>query len=144
MVCNQMVDGMAVQTLTTKTLPFGPSLKDVRWVRRVEVWFSQYAEGVDHTEFRVFDKQRRFGWRGIVESRCPKGRRFWGNHHGCVAGRETLGVTLLTRHCLSRQQFPGVQPDYALTLPGGERDGDTCGFHTSDPNTTVLDVRSGR
>ena len=45
----------------------------------------------------------------------PKGRRFWGNHHGCVAGRETLGVTLLTRHCLSRRQFPGVQPDYALT-----------------------------
>ena len=35
---------------------------------------------------------------------------------------------------------PGVQPDYALTLPGGERDGDTCGFHTSDPNTTVLEV----
>ena len=64
----------------------------------------------------------------------------WANHHGCVAGRETLGVTLLTRHRLSRQPCPGDQPDYALTLPGGERDGDTCGFHTSDPNTTVLEV----
>ena len=52
---------------------------------------------------------------GLLEPPRPKGRRFWGNHHGCVAGRETLGVTLLTRHRLSRQQHAGVQPDYALT-----------------------------
>ncbi len=50
-----------------------------------------------------------------IESPRPKERRFWGNRRGCVAGRETLGVILPTGHRLSHQQFPGVQPDYALT-----------------------------
>ena len=78
-----------------------------------------------------------------IEPPRPKVRRFYGNHHGCVAGRETLGVTLLTRHRLFRQQFPGVQPDYALTLPGGERDDDTCYFYTSDSHATFFDWPQG-
>ncbi len=52
---------------------------------------------------------------GLLKPPRRRGRRFWGNHRGCVAGRETLGVILPTCHRLSHQQFPGVQPDYALT-----------------------------
>ncbi len=40
-------------------MPFGPALDGVEWVKRVEVWFTEDSEGVDFTEFRVFDGQVR-------------------------------------------------------------------------------------
>lgn len=55
MVCDRTVDGIAAQTLAAKPMPFGPGLDDVAWVQRVEVWFTEDSEGVDFTEFRMFD-----------------------------------------------------------------------------------------
>ncbi len=62
-------------------------------------------------------------------------------------GRENLGVFLRTRH-IPRRGLPRVVPsatsagfsrNYALTFPGGERDGDTCSFYTSDSYATFFE-----
>lgn len=55
---DRMVEGHAAQTLAAKPMPFGPELDDVAWVQRVEVWFTEDADGVDFTEFQVFDAER--------------------------------------------------------------------------------------
>jgi len=55
MVCDRILEGPAAPTLAAKPMPFGPGLEDVSWVTRVEVWFTEDHEGVDFTEFRVFD-----------------------------------------------------------------------------------------
>lgn len=59
MVCHKNAEGQEAQTLAAKPLPFGPGLDDVAWVRRAEVWFTEDSDGVDFTEFRVFDGERR-------------------------------------------------------------------------------------
>ncbi len=55
MVCDRTLEGIKAQVLAAKALPFGPGLDEVAWVERVEVWFTEDSEGVDFTEFRVFD-----------------------------------------------------------------------------------------
>lgn len=59
MVCDRVVEGVEAQALAAKALPFGPGLDGVEWVQRIEVWFTEDSEGVDFTEFRVFDGQAR-------------------------------------------------------------------------------------
>jgi len=59
MICDRVLDGTAAQVLAAKTPPFGPGLDPVEWVERVEVWFTEGADGVDFTEFRVFDGAHR-------------------------------------------------------------------------------------
>jgi len=54
-VCDQVVEGDEAQALAAKAMPFGPGLDEVAWIQRVEVWFAEDSEGVDFTEFRVFD-----------------------------------------------------------------------------------------
>ena len=55
MVCDQVLIGVPAQAFPVKALPFGPALDGVEWVQRVEVWFTEDSEGVDFTEFSVFD-----------------------------------------------------------------------------------------
>jgi len=45
MICDRVLDG--------------PGLDLVEWVERVEVWFTEDADGVDFTEFLVFDGAHR-------------------------------------------------------------------------------------
>ena len=59
MRCDQTVGGVKAQALAAKAPPFGPGLEDVAWVKRVEIWFTEDPDGVDFTEFRVFDAYRR-------------------------------------------------------------------------------------
>ncbi len=59
MTCDRVLDGPAAQVFAAQTPPFGPGPDAVHWVERVEVWFTEEAEGVDFTEFRVFDGARR-------------------------------------------------------------------------------------
>jgi hypothetical protein len=55
MVCDRSLEGIKAKALAAKAMPFGPGLDGVEWVKRVEVWFTEDSEGVDFTEFRVFD-----------------------------------------------------------------------------------------
>ncbi len=59
MVCDRLVEGDEAQALAAKAMPFGPGLGDAAWVQRVEVWYTDDADGVDFTEIRVFDADRR-------------------------------------------------------------------------------------
>lgn len=55
MVCDRVLDGLEVQALAAKPRSFGRELEAVDWVCRVEMWYMEGDEGMDFTEFRVFD-----------------------------------------------------------------------------------------
>ncbi len=55
MVCDRILEGADAHTLAAQKMPFGPALDDLTWVERIEVWYTEDREGVDFTEFRVFD-----------------------------------------------------------------------------------------
>jgi len=55
MICDRIVEGPKAQALASKPQPFGPALEAANWVSHVEVWYTEDHEGVDFTEFRVFD-----------------------------------------------------------------------------------------
>ncbi len=59
MICDRILKGSEAQTLAVEAMPLGPQLDDATWVQRIEVWFTEDLEGVDFTEFRVFDHQAR-------------------------------------------------------------------------------------
>ena len=88
-----------------------------------------------------------------IEPPRPEGRRFRGNHCGCVDG---LGnprsvppdlPRLIPRRGLPRVVPPatwaGFSRNYALTFPGGKRDGDMCYFYTSGSHATFLSGQKG-